>query len=76
MNMFTGYVVKMEYSEYMQLKRTLNLLDSQEKFLKEKVKTDSDLTDLLDTCTSASACLEDYLDAYDRQFENDRDEEG
>lgn len=69
--MFTGCVIKMEYSEYIQLKRTLNLLDSHEKFLKEKVKTDPDLTDLLDTCTSVSACLEDYLDAYDRQFEKE-----
>lgn len=67
--MFTGYVVKMEYSEYMQLQRTLNLLDSHEKFLKEKVKTDPDLADLVDTCTSARACLSDYLNTYDRQFE-------
>lgn len=74
--MFTGYVVKMEYSEYMQLKRTLNLLDSHEKFLKEKVKTDPDLADLVETCTSASACLSDYLDAYDRQFENDTENAG
>ena len=74
--MFTGYVVKMEYSEYMQLKRTLNLLDSHEKFLKEKAKTDPDLADLLDTSTSASACLSDYLDAYDRQFENDTENAG
>lgn len=69
--MFTGYVVKMEYSEYMQLKRTLNLLDSHEKFLQEKAKTDPDLSDLVETCTSASACLSDYLDAYDRQFEQE-----
>lgn len=74
--MFTGCVVKMEYSEYMQLKRTLNLLDSHEKFLREKKKTDPDLEDLVETCTSASACLGDYLDAYDRQFENDREDAG
>ena len=67
--MFTGYVVKMEYSEYMQLQRALNLLDSHEKFLKEKVKTDPDLADLVDTCVSASASLSDYLNTYDRQFE-------
>lgn len=67
--MFTGYVVKMEYSEYMQLQRALNLLDSHEKFLKEKVKTDPDLADLVDTCASASASLSDYLNTYDRQFE-------
>lgn len=73
--MFTGYVVKMEYSEYMQLKRTLNLLDSHDKFLREKEKTDPDLSDLVDACASASACLSDYLDAYDRQFENDTHEE-
>ena len=71
--MYTGYVIKMEYSEYMQLKRALNLLDSHEKFLREKKNTDPDLVDLVDTCSSASACLSDYLDAYDRQFEQEEE---
>lgn len=71
MKMFTGYVVKMEYSEYMQLKRTLDLLESHDKFLREKKKTDPNLSDLVDACVSAKACLSDYLDAYNQQFEKE-----
>lgn len=71
MKMFTGCVIKMNYSEYAQLKETLRLLDSHDKFLREKAKSDPDLEDLVETCTSASACLEDYIDAYDRQFEKE-----
>jgi hypothetical protein len=58
----------MPYEERHRLDNAMQLLSIHYNFLIEKAKNDPDLKDLAEMCSSAEACLSDYLDEYDRQF--------